>query len=246
MTAVLNPESLGEAFLQVDPALRTPELEGQMLDTAEQHLAKTGTGGGRRLLVWSAIDDTLRHSPFTSRGYRPVEGNEAQQHRHRAPLGQMLLTPAPSGYVVRSLGDVQELPARSWASWRAFHPNELDSAYEGWEWYLNIQRAALYRRDLDIVAATADGTIAAFCTMWYDDVTRRAYIEPVGTVPKHQRHGLGRAVLTEGLARLWSLGATTAIVSGFSPGANALYDTAVGPDYLVSEPWMKELPSAQV
>jgi ribosomal protein S18 acetylase RimI-like enzyme len=80
----------------------------------------------------------------------------------------------------------------------------------------------LYPRDLDIVAATPDGAIAAFCTMWYDYVTRSAHIEPVGTVPEHQRHGFGRAVLTEGLVRLWSLGATTAMVSGFSPGANAL------------------------
>jgi len=36
------------------------------------------------------------------------------------------------------------------------------------------------------------------------------------------------------------------MVSGFSPGENALYDAAVGPDYMVSEPWMKELPFAQV
>jgi hypothetical protein len=116
MAAVLSPESLGEAFLQVDPALRTPELEGQMLDTAEQHLAKTGTGSGRRLLVWSAIDDTLRHSLLTSRGYRRVEGNEVQEHHHRARLRQMPPTSMPSGYTVRSLGDAQELPSRSWAS----------------------------------------------------------------------------------------------------------------------------------
>jgi len=33
--------------------------------------------------------------------------------------------------------------------WNAFHADEPDDRYEGWDWYHNIQHAPLYRRDLD-------------------------------------------------------------------------------------------------
>ena len=107
-------------------------------------------------------------------------------------------------------------------------------------WYRNIQNAPLYRRDLDLVVVAPDGAIAAFCTIWFDDVTRSAYFEPVATVPAHRRRGLGRAVMTEGLRRLQRLGATTAFVGGLSPAANALYRSVMGPDHELYESWVKE------
>ena len=91
---------------------------------------------------------------------------------------------------------------RSWLSWKAFHSDEPDERYEGWEWYRNVQRFPLYRRDLDLVAVAPDGELAAFCTVWFDDVTRTGSFELVGAHPAHQRRGLGRAVMYEGLRRL--------------------------------------------
>ena len=109
-----------------------------------------------------------------------------------------------------------ELPARSWLSWKVFHPDEPDEKYQGWEWYKNVQRVPLYRRDLDIVAVAEDGELAAFCTVWFDDVTRTAVFEPIGTHPNHQKRGLGKAVMSEGLRRAQRLGATLATVSSYS------------------------------
>ena len=82
--------------------------------------------------------------------------------------------------------------------------------------------------------------MAAFCTIWYDDVTRSAYYEPVGTMPEHQQRGLGKAMLAEGLRRLVRMGATTAFVSGYGVAANALYRSVMGPDHDVAQPWVKE------
>jgi mycothiol synthase len=76
-------------------------------------------------------------------------------------------------------------------------------------------------------------------TIWFDDVTRTAYIEPVATVPAHQRKGLGKAVLMEGLQRLKHMGCKVAFVGGYSQAANALYFSAMGPDHDISEPWEK-------
>jgi mycothiol synthase len=237
IVAALNPEGLGDAFLQVHPGYRTPELEQDMLAVAEEHLAAPAADGRRSLRVWGDSRDAERQTLLASRGYQKSEGPEYQ--RRRLLSASIPDAPIAAGYTVRALGDIDELPARSWASWKAFHPDESDEHYRGWEWYRNIQRAPLYRRDLDIVAATPDGEIATFCTIWFDDVTRSAYFEPVGTAPAHQRRGLGKAVMCDGLRRLARLGATLALVGSYASAAHALYASAGFTEYDLLEPWAK-------
>ena len=55
-----------------------------------------------------------------------------------------------------------------------------------------------------------------------------------------QRHGLGRALLAEGLRRLEALGATLAQVASGSPPAHALYAAAGFTDYDLLEQWVKD------
>ena len=238
LAAVLNPEGTGEAHLQVHPGLRTREMEDEMLATAEAHLAAQ-RDGRRVLVVWADDQDEQRLDLLRRRGYNKGKWVESQWRRDLdAPIPD---APIPPGYTVRSLGEVDELPARSWASWRGFHPDEPDEDYQGWEWYLNIQRCPLYRRDLDIVAVAPGGEIASFCTLWYDDVTRSAMVEPVATVPEHQRLGLARATIGEGLRRVQRLGATRAFVGGYEPGPNALYSSVLSAEHDRSEQWVKEV-----
>ena len=90
-----------------------------------------------------------------------------------------------------------------------------------------------------MVAVAPDGGITSFCTIWFDDATRTALYDPVGTMPEHQRRGLAKAVICEGLRRLKRMGAVAAFVNGFSPAANALYDAAISPECDLSEPWVK-------
>lgn len=237
IAAVLNPEGEGEAHLQVHPARRTPELEAEMLAVAEEHLA-ADRDDQRVLTVWSDDQDVQRLAMLQRRGYKRGKWIEHQWRRDlEAPTPE---APIPAGYIVRSLGDAIELPARSWASWRGFHPDEPDEGYEGWQWYLNIQRCPLYRRDLDLVAVAPGGEIASFCTVWYDDVTRSAYLEPVATVPEHQRLGLARAVISEGLRRVTRLGATRAFVGGYEPAPNALYSSMLSTEHDRSQQWIKQ------
>jgi predicted N-acetyltransferase YhbS len=132
-----------------------------------------------------------------------------------------------------------DLPARSWASWRAFHPDEPDENYKGWEWYFNIQRDPLYRRDLDLVVVAPNGEMASFTTIWWDEVTKTGAFEPVGTAPEHQRKGLARALMTEGLNRLKQLGAAMAYVSSYGMAAHATYESVGFAKYDRSELWKK-------
>ncbi|MEJ2209474.1 MAG: GNAT family N-acetyltransferase [Anaerolineae bacterium] len=249
IAAVLNPEGNGEAHLQVHPGLRTAALEEEMLAVAEERLS-VERDGQRALTAWTDDRDETRLALLERRGYSPGKWVEHQWRRDlEAPIPE---SPIPPGYTVRALGDVDELPARSWASWRGFHPDEPDEDYQGWEWYLNIQRCPLYRRDLDIVAVApaiapsvapgeaAGGEIASFCTLWYDDVTRTAYVEPVATVPEHQRLGLARAVISEGLRRVRRLGATRAFVGGYEPAPNALYSSVLSPEHDRSQQWIRK------
>lgn len=238
MAAVLTREGPGDAFLQLQPEFCTPELEEEMIAVAEEHLAAPGENG-REVHIWVNSSDLMTQQLLARRGY--LKGNWPEsQRRHRFDR-QIPDAFVPAGYRVRSLGDVEELPARSWASFRSFHPHDPRENYQGWEWYLNIQRIPLYRRDLDIVAVAPTGEVASFCTIWYDDVTRSAYYEPVGTVPEHQRRGLGKAILHEGLRRLQRLGAVVAFVGGYSREANALYESAGFTQYLLLEPWARQV-----
>ncbi|MBN2556680.1 MAG: GNAT family N-acetyltransferase [Anaerolineales bacterium] len=237
IAAVLNREGRGEAFLQVHPRLRTPGLEEEMIAAAEAHLSIPGKGG-RRLSIWAHAHDELRREILKRRGY--IAGTHPE-YRRRSLSDPIPDTPAAEGYTIRSLGGVEELPARSMVSWKAFHPDAPADPDQDWTWYRNIQRAPLYRRDLDIVAVGPDGDLASFCTVWFDDVTRTGAFEPVGTAPAHQRRGLGSAVMVEGMRRLKLVGADMATVGSYNEAAHGLYASLGFTDYILMEPWEKAL-----
>lgn len=240
IAAVLNREGPGDAFLQMHPSFDSVELKKEMIDTAEEHLAVARTDGKHALCVWTDSRDDACQAILMRRGY--VKGTEPEYQWRRLLDAPIPNGPVPIGYTVRALGDGLELLERCYASGLGFHNNDLKIAVENRNdptWYRNIQNAPLYRRDLDLVAAASDGAIASFTTIWFDDVTRSAYFEPVATVPAHQRRGLGKAVITEGLHRLKRMGAVIALVGGYSPAANALYASAMSPEYDLSEPWIK-------
>lgn len=241
IVAIVMPDGgRGEAHVSVHPHLRSPELEEQMLSVAEEYLASIQPDGSHRLRVWVPQRDTLRRDLVTRHGYSPSGWAEHQWRRELdAPIAHV---DAPQGYAIRSLGDGLEVLERCYASGLAFHEGDITSAVDNRNdpsWYRNIQTAPLYRRDLDLVAIAPDASIAAFCTIWLDDVTRSAYFEPVATVPAHQRRGLAKALMTEGLLRLQRIGATTACVGGCSNAANALYQAVMGPDHELYEAWTK-------
>jgi GNAT superfamily N-acetyltransferase len=239
IVGMLNPDGNGEAFFQIHPAFRDDVSMSEMLDVAEQKLPNAKEAGRKELIAWVNADDDSTKKLFTERGY--VRSKFSVEHmRYRCCSKPVPDTVPQSGYTVRSLGDEGELPARSWLSWKVFHPDEPDEKYQGWEWYKNVQRVPLYRRDLDIVAVAPHGELAAFCTVWFDDITRTAVFEPVGTHPDHQKRGLGKAVMSEGLRRAQRLGADLATVSSYSTGAHALYESMGFTDVDLVEPWIKE------
>ncbi len=167
--------------------------------------------------------DVVFEEALSNAGFKPTQWEEVR----REFVLEGNITPAKlfPGSKIRSLGSEEELPARSWASWRAFHPNEPDENYEGWEWYKNLQLCPLYHRDLDLVSIAEDDSIVGFITAWFDDFNRTAYIDPVGVTPEHWRKGIGRALVSECLLRVQNLGAKRAYIESYDVPAHALYES---------------------
>ena len=212
--AVLFENTHGAALV-CDPGRR--ELAEAMLAWAEEHYAHRG-GATRALTIEATASNSSLEQLLRSRGYAKPQ---AHYIRREKPLAnsQPERVPLPDGFTVKSIEDVAEL--------RAFHKavevvfNFQDSV----DVYHILQQAPSYVPELDLILLSPEGEVASFCTIWLDRESGLAEFEPVGTVPKYRKRGLGTALLTEASNRLRSAGCRTATVFSWSEStaANRLY-----------------------
>lgn len=220
LVGAVLPDSPGSAALQLNPDFG--HLAEEMLAWAETNLnTLTPKGNGRQLQILVYENNPGRESLLASRGYEKLATGEV--------LRQMIIRPhdAPAvaaGYTIRStqpecLADCQQVADMLNAAFgRTGH-----TAVE-YQWF--TRQAPSFRAYLDLAAVAPDGTLAAYAGIPYDAVNRRGIFEPVCTHPAHQRRGLGKALMQEGLHRLAQLGAEDVIVeTGQAAAANALYES---------------------
>jgi len=239
--AVLAQGDPGVCHPMVDPRIASEDLRHEMLKICESEFTTPWRDGRHATFAWADAKDDRLTRVLDARGYELSEGAHSTERNAWQPLPIAPdPVPLPAGYAVRSMGGVDELPARSLASWRAFHPGEPDEGADPTGgWYRNVQRAPLYRRDLDVVAVTSGGDIASFATCYFDDVSRTGVFVLVGTAPPHQRKGLGKAVMTETLRQLHRLGAVGAYASWYEPVPGALYESVGFADPEIGRAWRK-------
>ena len=137
IVAVLNREAPGSVWLQVHPDYLSPELDCEMMEVAERHLTVPTDNGQRRHHIWIESDDHRRQEMVKARGH--TKSRRIEYQRRRDINVAIKDAPIAEGYTVRSMGDCDDFPARSWVSWKAFHPDDPDDAYQGHNWYDNIQ-----------------------------------------------------------------------------------------------------------
>ncbi|NSW90324.1 MAG: GNAT family N-acetyltransferase [Firmicutes bacterium] len=65
-----------------------------------------------------------------------------------------------------------------------------------------------FRKDLTTVIKAPNGDYACFAGMWFDEINKYAYLEPLATVPEYRRIGLATIALTEAMKKIKALGAT--------------------------------------
>lgn len=241
--AVLSPEEMENIHLQIHPDHKSKELIKEMIAVSEKMYPKSFDGNRQkeRFLIWSHDVDNLKNEALKEMGYHPTEWLDNQ--RHKSLDESLPKVDMPKGYSIRHMSLDSDVPKRSWASWRAFHSEEPLDNYEddSGKWYYNIIKTPLYRRDLDLVAIAPEGGIVGFTTVWYDDYTRTGYFEPVGVMPSHQRQGIAKVLILEGMNRLKDLGATLAVIGGINEAANKAYSYMFSDkNKLVYRIWRKE------
>ena len=211
--------------MQVHPRLRGSSLlEEQMLAWAEAYrLQLPAKDDGTRLLRTGGLDVDPQRVAFLDR-----HGFERAEH-HFINLMRDLSEPIPAeavpeGLAVRHVADEAEFEERVSIHREVWSPSRVTL-----EAYRRMRTAPGYAPELDLVAATSDSVFASYCIGWLDPVSKSGEFEPVGTRALFRRKRLGRAVMLEGLRRLVSRGAETALVTseGSNDAALALY-TSVG------------------
>jgi ribosomal protein S18 acetylase RimI-like enzyme len=127
--------------------------------------------------------------------------------------------PLPDGFRCRTVepGDLAERVAIHRDVWAPSRVTERSFA--------NVQATWPYRASLDCVVEAPDGRFAAYCLIWPDDENRVGELEPVGVRGEFRRRGLGAAVCTFALRRLYEEGGRQAIVYCVTDAACGLYES---------------------
>jgi mycothiol synthase len=217
LIAFAHSEYDGSVFLQLMPFY--PEIEETMLSWAQENLS-ISKDGCRTLETWAYEDDERRRNLLLAAGFE--QKAFFMNCRSCTAIGTIPLVALPKGYHIRGMkrnqADCEAMAALLNAAFqRNFHtPQE----------YANFQTAPHYRPEFDLVAIAPDGTIAANAQLTLVLENGYAEFEPVCTHPEHQRKGLARALMAEGLQILKTQAIQKVYVdaAGDNPASNALYE----------------------
>ncbi len=224
----------GEFSCLVHPHYR--EIEDAIYDWVEREHLTTKTKAGKKLLKCSVCESNeIQKALLARRGYSKAKmGPVFRKCFLDGGISEIALL---KGYAIR---EIQTLSEESFAE-RAIVENEVFDRTITVAFLRQLQDAPIYRPELDLVITAPSGSIAAFCTIWFDGEHRVGFYEPVGTVLAHRRCGLGKVLMIEGFRRLQEMGATTAYLgnSADNSAGNRLYES-VGMTIFDQEYWWQK------
>jgi GNAT superfamily N-acetyltransferase len=210
-------ESSTDAALIGDPAY--PELDAALLDWAEKRYREKGSD--QPLMIEAMESNAARCDLLKAHGYSLFSGHFI--HRHK-PLDPNEIEPVnlPPGY---SIGRVETAEDDRLCRLAGLEVFKRGGTAEQDEF---LKQAPSYIPDLHLLVWSDQREVAAFCSLWIDPVNHYAEFEPVGTVPRFQKRGLGSALLAYAHNRLREKGCPLATVQSWSTseGANKLYQAA--------------------
>lgn len=206
------------------------EVHPQLLAWADQRARQlVGSDFGRPMWFVNVFtDQPVRIRDLEAAGFYSV-ADVGENSWTKVLMQQSALTvesghTLPAGFVIRPLAGLAEV-----AAYVDLHQTVFESRSMRIEWRARTLQQPTYRPDLDLVVAATDGRLAAFCVGWLHHGTDgvRGQIEPMGVHPDFRSLGLGRAVLAEGLRRLYAQGAQEVFVEtdNYRNAAFALYES---------------------
>jgi len=209
--------ALSEGGMQIHPHVRPDAPVSLETVVAWAEAAGAAAGDERAVLFVSDGHDEMERVAV-ARGYRATDGWEMTRALRAVPVPRPHVS---DGYTLRPTRDDRADDAAiadllNAAFGRTFHHAAEHAGF--------ARHAQCFLRETDLVAEAADGSPAAYGAVCWDWSNRLAIFEPVCTHPRHQRHGLARTLMLEGMHRAHALGAETIVVStGSMDPANALY-----------------------
>ena len=193
-------------MFDVDPAFASEVLGKEIVawGLACMRERNAETGETCTLDVSCEASDYGRMAFLQSFGFRLEDIRSLQYARSlESPIPEH---PLPDGFNLRAVLGEQEVEDLVALHRAAFGTNNM--TVEG---RLAIMHAPNYVPELDWLAVAPSGELAAFCICGFEDDTHQTgYTDPIGTHPRYQRLGLGRAIVTAGLQELQRRGAKTA------------------------------------
>jgi ribosomal protein S18 acetylase RimI-like enzyme len=190
---------------QVAPQAEWAGIESEALTWAHSLLidlrGRDPSAWGGRMVSGSRQDNAQRLSFLEQNGFQ-YSGEFAEVNMLRPLTDPIPESVLPGGFMVRGLDEGDEILSRAAAQREVWQPWTVGNVTD--EDYLRFMTLPGYDRELDVVAVTPDGAIAAYANGWLDPVNRIGDFGPVGALPAYRRLGLTRAVLLEGLRRMRS------------------------------------------
>jgi len=162
-------------------------------------------------------DDAELLDAFARHGFKKPDD---PMHFNSRPLDDPPPLPElPDGFRYRTVteADLAERVAIHRDVWKPSRVTETS--------YATVMTAWPYRSSLDCVVEAPDGRFAAYVLAWPDDENGVGLFEPVGTRAEFRRRGLGAAVCTFALQRLYDEGLRHAVVMCESEPACGLYES---------------------
>jgi len=206
-------------------------LHRQLLAWADDRARQTlGTPSGRpRWYVNVFADQAGRIRDLEQAGFASQsnvgEDSWSMVLMRRSPETPVADCALPAGVVIRPLAGGSEVDAYVDLQRAVFETENMTV-----DWRSRTLQQPQYVPDLDLVADAPDGSLVAFCICWLDKETNpvSGQVEPLGVHPDWRKSGLGRALLSEGLRRLRSHGASQIYVEtdNYRDAALMLYESA--------------------
>jgi GNAT superfamily N-acetyltransferase len=210
-------ESPTDAALISDPAY--PDLLVPLLEWAEARFRSKGVD--QPLMIEALASNVTRCDLLKAYGYALYP--DYFIHRHK-PLDPDDSEPAnlPPGFTIKRNETPEDDRLCRLAGLEVFGRGGTAEQDEF------LKQAPSYVPDLHFLVWSDQHEVAAFCSLWIDPVNHYAEFEPVGTVPRFQKRGLGSALLAYAHNRLREKGCPLATVQSWSAseGANKLYQAA--------------------
>jgi len=191
---------IGSAHLHVRKSYEF--LLPELCDWAEQEIAII-EDGQRSIKIWITDTESHKRDLLVERGYE-LEGKHAVSiFDYEKPF---LERPLPEGFKIIDGYEV-DFDKLGKCFWYGFNNKDKPADNIG---DANQKTALAPHGDLSLITVVVAPNDYYACAlgMWYDDVNKYAYLEPMATIPKYRRMGLGTIALMEAMKKTKALGAT--------------------------------------